>query len=430
MNRYFEKHAFCEQQIAEKPLPDLGLSVVVPCHNETNLLKTFESLAACTLPKCKTEIITVINAAENASEEIKQQNLFTEIETERWILRNESPSLRYFAIVKNDLPEKDAGVGLARKIGMDEAARRFIETGNKNGIIACLDADCTVESNYLTALENHFLLNPAASGCSVYFEHPLDGNEFSSQVYEGIQHYELFLRYYNCGLRFSGFPFAFHTIGSSMAVRANIYMQQGGMNKRKAGEDFYFLSKIFPLGGFTELNETTVFTSPRPSLRVPFGTGKAITQWLENANEKNLTYHPKTFTDLGDFFAIVQHLFDMPYEEYKSKLNSLSPALSTFLSENDFENKLNEINENVSSREQFVNRFYRWFNNFMVLKFTHFARDNFYEKTPLEKNAKELLNLAGIDTGNISGARELLLIYRELERNNKAALLFSNTALV
>lgn len=422
MNSYLEKQAFCEKQITEHPLPGLGMVIVIPCHNEPHLLKTMNALAACTLPKCKVEVIVVINAAENSSEEIIKVNTFTEIELERWIIKNERAPLRYFYITNNALPAKDAGVGLARKIGMDEAVRRFDTVENENGVIVCLDADCTVETNYLTALENHFLLHSAATGCSVYFEHPLEGDEFAPEVYEGIVCYELFLRYYNCALRFSGYPFAWHTIGSSMAVRTKIYQQQGGMNKRKAGEDFYFLTKLFPLGGFTELNNTTVFPSPRPSERVPFGTGKAINKWLEEKINNLPTYHPKTFTDLAELVQLVPELYAIPADTILQKTQGLAPALLAFLADNDFKNKLKEINGNVKSKKQFINRFYRWFGNFMVLKFVHFARDNYYGQQSIEAAAKVLLEAAGIEFSETITAKELLLLYRELERNNKATL--------
>jgi hypothetical protein len=420
MNSYLQKHAFCEKLITEAPLPGLGMVIVIPCHSEPHLLKTLNALAVCTLPKCNVEVIVVINASENSSKEIIKENTFTEVELERWIIKNESAALRYFYISNNALPAKDAGVGLARKIGMDEAVRRFDTVENENGIIVCLDADCTVESNYLTALENHFLLHPATPGCSVYFEHPLEGTDFTPQVYEGIIRYELFLRYYNCGLRFSGYPFAWHTIGSSMAVRTKIYQQQGGMNKRKAGEDFYFLTKLFPLGGFTELNDTTVFPSPRPSDRVPFGTGKAINKWLEEGTNNLPTYHPKTFTDLAELVQLVPELYAAVAEAISLKSSSFSPALLAFLAGNDFENKLNEINTNVKSKEQFINRFYRWFGNFMVLKFVHFARDNYYGQQSIEAAARALLETAGIEFNETITAKELLLLYREVERNNKA----------
>ncbi len=422
MNHYLNKHSFCEKEITEAPLPGLGLVIVIPCFNEPHLLKILDSLAACRLPKCNTEVIVVINSAENSEEKIQKENRITEVELERWIINNESAELRYFFISKNELPAKDAGVGLARKIGMDEAVRRFEEAGNENCVIVCLDADCTVDRTYLTALENHFLLNPDTTGCSIYFEHPLEGNDFTPQVYEGIIRYELFLRYYNCGLRFSGFPFAYHTIGSSMAVRTKTYQQQGGMNKRKAGEDFYFLSKIFPLGGFTELNDTVVFPSPRPSARVPFGTGKAINKWLEDGTETLMTYHPKTFTDLAELVELVPELYTLSVEAAQQKIQGLSPALLTFLKSNDCESKLAEIKSNVRSEEQFINRFYRWFTNFMVLKFVHYARDNFYEQIEIEIAAKALLETAGIEVSETVSARELLLTYREMERNNKAVL--------
>ena len=71
-----------------------------------------------------------------------------------------------------------------------------------------------------------------------------------------------------------------------MAVRPEAYMKQGGMNRRKAGEDFYFLNKIMSLGGFGECAETTIYPSPRTSKRVPFGTGQAV---LRNVETKTYT---------------------------------------------------------------------------------------------------------------------------------------------
>jgi hypothetical protein len=86
---YLAKHAFCEKQITGVPLPDVGLVIVIPCHNEPHLLKTLNALATCTLPKCKVEIIVVINAAENCSDEILKENTFTEVELERWIIKKQ-----------------------------------------------------------------------------------------------------------------------------------------------------------------------------------------------------------------------------------------------------------------------------------------------------------------------------------------------------
>ena len=79
-------------------------------------------------------------------------------------------------------------MGLARKILMDEAVRRFDAAGNPKGIIASLDADVVVDANYLEALSAHFEASDA-DGCSIYFEHPLGPGETSGEQSTG---YEVF----------------------------------------------------------------------------------------------------------------------------------------------------------------------------------------------------------------------------------------------
>ena len=273
---------------------DTGIIVVIPCFNEKEITRTLDSLNKCQTPACKVEIIIVVNQSEIIPEEIKNQNELSVSEIGAWTEVNES-FFNVYTLFEQALPKKHAGVGLARKIGMDEAVMRF-ESINKDGVIVCLDADCTVEENYFTEIENHFNKYPKTPGCSIKYAHPLKGNDFDDYHYEGILNYELFLRYYNLALKHCGVPYAFHTVGSSMAVKSSAYQKQGGMNKRKAGEDFYFLQKIIELGHFTELNSTTVYPSPRTSDRVPFGTGKAINDFLNQENkEAYLTYSFDSF---------------------------------------------------------------------------------------------------------------------------------------
>ncbi|HKQ37750.1 MAG TPA: glycosyltransferase, partial [Verrucomicrobiae bacterium] len=220
IDAYFDRFGFCERQIEQPPPEGLGIVLVVPCYDEPDLVGAVKSLRACGRPHCETEVIVVINSAVDAPEDVKERN------------RKSAEQARPYAHVIHcpDLPPKHAGVGLARKIGMDEALRRF----NGEGIIVNFDADCRCDPNYLQAIEEHFLAHPETPGCSIYFEHPRGAADL----------YELHLRYYVHGLRYARHPYAFHTIGSCMAVRSRVYMEQGGMNKRKAGEDFYFLQKV------------------------------------------------------------------------------------------------------------------------------------------------------------------------------------------
>lgn len=271
---YFQRFGFCGRQIAEPPPPNLGMVILVPCFDERDIVGALESLRACERPRCSVEVIVVVNSAADAPAEVKERN------------RKSAEQAREYAHVIHfpDLPRKHAGVGLARKIGMDEALRRLTD-----GIIVNFDADCRCDLNYLKAIEDRFQKHPETPGCSIYFEHPPGPADL----------YELHLRYYVQALRYAGHPYAFHTIGSCMAVRSQVYMEQGGMNRRQAGEDFYFLQKVIALGNYTDLLTTRVIPSARESNRVPFGTGKAVGDQLRG--KPPLTYPFEAFEDLKRF---------------------------------------------------------------------------------------------------------------------------------
>ncbi len=369
---YFQRFGFCERQVSQAPPADLGMVVVVPCFDEPDLIGALESLRACEQPARPVEIIVVVNSSLHAPNDVKARN------------RAAAEQARAFAhvIEMPDLPPKHAGVGLARKIVMDEALRRFADVGTLwDAVIVNFDADCRCERNYLKAIETHFAAHPQTPGCSIYFEHPPGPADL----------YELHLRYYVQALRYARHPYAFHTVGSCMAVRARVYMEQGGMNKRKAGEDFYFLQKVIALGNYTDLLATRVVPSPRASDRVPFGTGKAVADQLRG--KPALTYPFEAFEDLKKFFEDVAH----PPE-----------AMDSFLTSLGFERKLREFRENTASAAAFQDRFFRWFNGFTAMKYIHFARDHFYGARPVADEARKLTNFAT--------EKDLLNAYRHLQR--------------
>ena len=389
---YLARYAWHEKLIQTVPDKNLGLVVVIPCYNEINIITSLLSISYCNLSQLSVEVIVIINDAEDTSDEIKKQNQKTYDKALEWQGEQSNSQLQFHIHYCSNLRKQHAGVGLARKIGMDEAVHRFEAVDNhKNGIIVCFDADSLCEKNYLSAIEKHFENNPKTPACSIHFEHPLKG-EYDDKVYTGIIKYELFLRYYIDALRFANFPHAYQTIGSSMAVRSSVYQKQGGMNRRKAGEDFYFLHKIIPLGNFTEINTTKVIPSPRPSDRVPFGTGRAINQWLETEGDEYKTYHPQTFIDLKIFTQQVDKLYVIDENDIDSFLDKLPNSISSFLKNQDFNTNLIEVKKNCgNSLAAFRVRFFKWFNGFKILKFTHYARDNYYAEIPVEEACEWLL---------------------------------------
>ncbi|MFK7903524.1 MAG: glycosyltransferase family 2 protein [Chitinophagales bacterium] len=402
-----------------KPVNDLGIIVVIPCFNETQLIRSLQSLANCHPPKNKVEVIVIINNSNKTPIDIQKQNLQTFYIAQKWAMEQDLQWIQFLIRHHAQLPSKHAGVGLARKIGMDEAVQRFKSIGNPKGIISCFDADSQCDRNYFEALEAHFLQNPKTQACSIHFEHPIEGNEFSGEVYQAIVQYELHLRYYIEAQKWAGFPLAFQTIGSSMAVRADAYQKQGGMNRRKAGEDFYFLHKFTPLGYFSELNTTKVIPSPRISDRVPFGTGKAIADILQQSDSSPIyqTYHPQSFVDLKTFFLLLADYYQSDLESIPELIKTLPEPIFHFLLQINFEEKLKEIRGNTRNFESFKIRFFNWFNAFMVMKFVHFARDHHYPNIAVEVAAKKLLTKLEPPI-EAKDATHLLLVYRKMSLAN------------
>ncbi|MBM3835610.1 MAG: glycosyltransferase [Verrucomicrobia bacterium] len=412
IDAYFQRFGFCERQIQTPPRSDLGIVVVIPCFNEPDLIGSLGSLWECERPACSVEVIVVINAASNSPREIHLQNQNTFTEASEWIAQHQDSRFAYHLLRLSKLPDRQAGAGLARKIGMDEALRRLSDVNCPEGIIVCYDADCRCDSNYLSGIERHFRQHLRSPACSICFEHPLSG-PFDQKVYEAIAAYELHLRYYVQALRYSGFPYAYQTIGSCMAVRAEAYRKQGGMNKRQAGEDFYFLHKVIPLGGFTELTGTKVIPSPRPSDRVPFGTGKAVRDFL--ADGRITTYPLSAFLDLKRWFDRISSFYRETDLTSSRVFDGLPETVRTFWSSDRFAEIIQEIQENTSTDAAFRKRLFHWLNAFTVMKFIHHARDHFYGDGVIEREPGRLLELL---IGQTSGTSlvEILQTYRQLDR--------------
>lgn len=417
MATYLEKLALFPKLIEAPPDKDLNIIVVIPCYDEPDLMASLNSLFECVLPSCQVEVIVVVNDSEIENEETKLRNQKTFDTANDWKKQYNSKWISFHFLYKNNLPKKIAGVGTARKIGMDEAVRRFESIGNSKGIICCFDADSLCEPNYFQAVHDYFLKNEKAKACGIYFEHPLEGDEFSPEIYDAIIDYELHLRYYVHAQRWAGFPFAFQTIGSSMAVRCDAYQQQGGMNKRKAGEDFYFIHKFIPLGNFADITDTKVIPSPRQSHRVPFGTGRAVNEILDSS-DTYLTYHPQIFDDLRPWSLAIDSLFSMKKEDVYQLLEKIPKSISSFLLKIDFPTKLLEIQSNTTNPTTFVQRYYRWFNAFLMMKYVHFARDNFYPNIPVEKAAKWLLEKKMGKNFSEKNKKEMLEEFRRWDKSN------------
>ncbi len=403
MSIYLDRYAYPPLSIHALSSSNTGLIIVIPVFNEKHTVTSLNSLIESDLPDANTEVLIVINQSINCEAAITKQNNGTLHEIEHWIKSNVKDRIQFY-VAKIDLPKKHAGVGLARKAGMDEAVRRFEEIDNDKGVILCYDADCTCSSNYIKEVYSAFK-SKELKGASINFQHLYNG--LSPKELDGIIQYELHLRYYVNGLRKAGYPYAFHTIGSSMAVRTDIYKKAGGMNKRKAGEDFHFLHKIIPYGNYDEITSATVYPSPRVSDRVPFGTGKAMDEWLKKNENYLYSYHPQIFKEIAQLLQIVPKFYKK--SSLKEVTRNLSEGVRAYLNKEDFESVCKDITRQSNNLPTFIHRWYNWLNGLKVLHLVHFLRDNYYPSIIISEAASQLIK------SDVSNPSELLTVYQKMD---------------
>jgi hypothetical protein len=373
---------------------DFAGAVVIPAlAEEENLFATLASLAAnppgllaCFL------VLVVVNHREDASLADKENNRRT---LQR--LAAGPPGLAGLRLAWVDaaspgleLPVKGGGVGLARKIGLYLALSRLDHAAG-DPLLICLDADTLVEPSYLPALAGHFR-ETTAGGATVPFRHR-PGR--SPEEQRAIVCYELFLRHYVLGLRAAGSPYAFHTVGSAMACTAAAYVRSGGMNTRTAGEDFYFLQHLSRTDGIAPVQGTRVHPSPRPSHRVPFGTGRAVSRRLAGDAGAITFYRPECFDILGSWLEQIATSLDSDGSEIVREAAGISPHLAHYLELARFAEAWAGLRRNHRSPERLLRAFHGWFDGLRTMKLIHSLSDRQFPRCGPERAVTGLLQRAG-----------------------------------
>lgn len=274
------------------------------------------------------------------------------------------------------LPRKQ-GVGLARKIGCDLAARIYQMGYLSSEWLHLTDADAQLPENY-------FALLPAQGySAAVYqFQHIMADGAPSppspEPAYFATLWYELALRYYILGLAWAGSPYAWPTIGSALAVQVIAYCQARGMPKKAAGEDFYLLNKLSKLGAIYHANEQTVRIEARLSARVPFGTGPSVHKILalEQPATQYRYYHPQTFVGLKAWLDLIPQLWAKRHQG-EALLASLPEPVRAGLYSLKVGDLLTHLQTQTHNAEAGQRAAHHWFDAFRTLKLIHFLQKHF-----------------------------------------------------
>lgn len=275
------------------------------------------------------------------------------------------------------IPPKQ-GVGLARKIGADIACKVISKKALTSNWIYSTDADAHLPHNYFSL--NHNKKIKDCTSCIFEFTHTKN----DSTVSHATQLYEQALKYYRCGLSWAKSPYAFHTLGSTLAFTLEAYCKVRGFPKKSAGEDFYLLNKLAKVGGIYFDPDIVISLESRISERIPFGTGPAVKRIIEesHANINFSYYNPKIFALLKQWLYWVTHDFavnwcqkDANDETWLSQAqNSLCPEIIEAIDSIQFNSFIVHASAQCKTSKMFISHFHKWFDAFKTMKFIHFLQ--------------------------------------------------------
>ncbi len=373
VQRYLDKRAVQGPWLlAGEARADFAGAVVIPALAEgDSLFATLQSLAVNSPQElARFLIVVVVNHGEGVTAAERLQNGLDLVRLVDLADRSElclawvdasSPGL--------EVPAKQAGVGFARKLGMDLALLRL--NWADDPLLVCLDADTLVDTNYLQAIVTHFRQSPLGAAVLPFRHQP--GSDAAQQA--AIDRYELFLRSYVYGLRLAGSPYAFNSVGSAIACRASAYVRCGGMNGRKAGEDFYFLQKLAKTDGVDLLSGTTVCPESRVSGRVPFGTGRSMGRLLDGDEQAVLFYPLKVFRVLAGWLDAVEQEPSADAEQHLKNAEKISPKLADYLEQAGWRTAWPRLQSTHKTEGRRLQAFHAWFDGFRTMRLIHLLCD-------------------------------------------------------
>ena len=425
IDKYLKKYAVSPMRpLLAASVAGVDQAVVIPALAESSsLFRTLSCIAANPSGELRrTLVVCVVNnhrPTVAAEEEIRDNQVTLTILKELMVGRK--PSVAGPAVLKGDLeriagsglrlgcidassadaeiPDRDGGVGTARKIGMDAALAVLNGRGPGGGVICCLDADTLVMENYLAAVYAHFSMTDDPAAVAGYaHQKPAD-----PRLLAAICCYEIFLRAYVMGLSFAGSPYAFHAIGSTMSCTAQAYAAVRGMNRRTAAEDFHFLDKLAKLRKIGHIGTTTVFPSSRPSDRVPFGTGQRMLRFMNGGMDEYRLYDSQIFAILREWLSGMEADPDRGSEAILAAARKIHPGLKAYLDLSRFAIDWPVIRRNCPDAEHLRRQFHVWFDGLKTLRLVHHLSRSAFPPVPMFEGLKGLLDRMGQAIPSIAG---------------------------
>jgi len=393
VSKYLARYAEPESFAAEELPGEFAHTLIVPAYGEGQSL--FDTLGSVPRgPAGDTLVVVVLNAREDAPPEKHEVNAearrrLHETSSETREIRSPHPVsiLTYpngrVVLIDRALPghflPEGQGVGLARKIGNDLGLRLHAAGRLTTPWLHNTDADALLPNDYF----DQTLSIPAEGNAAAlyFFEHAFGEDETLALA---ARLYEISLRYYTLGLAWAGSPYAYQAMGSCLAVRPDAYAEVRGFPRKNAAEDFYILDKLAKVGSISRLAGRPVILEGRLSDRVPFGTGKALSDLStkRRALAEFRLFHPLVFAHVAAWLRVLSAtaLASGRIESALEQLPRDTPFFRADLLIESLERMgafpvMREAIERSGDAASMLRAFHTWFDAFRTLKLIHALRD-------------------------------------------------------
>ncbi len=415
ITRYLNKRALLERWPLRGAVPDgVRQAVVIPALAEhPGLFDTLSDLDAGPPDwRARTLVVVVVNNRPPA------QAAPETIENNRVTLNRlrDTPGVAWIDAASPgcELPPKE-GVGLARKLGLDAALRELHFRGRVDAPLICLDADTRTAPDYLESIAAFFTARRRWAAV-VDYAHPLEG---APAQRDAIMAYECYLRCHELALAWAGSPYAFCALGSAIACTARAYAAVSGMNRRLAGEDFYFLQQLAKTGSIERITTTTVRPAARVSARTPFGTGPRMAQSGNGETTQCLVHHPRAYAVLRAWLRIAARHVAASAGTLLDAASEVDAALAAFLERDRFAALWEKLQVQERHAARLLPQFHAWFDGLRSIRLLHYLRDHGYPDQDLTEALPEYLTLRMFPAPprKPDGRRELLRHLRECCRH-------------
>ena len=407
VSQYLSRHAEPEAAASGGIEGSFGHVLVIPAYGEGQSL--FDTLGSAPKgPRGDTLIVVVFNARADSPERVHEANrasrarLHEAAKSSREIGGSPPVSALAYpygtvAVIDRALPRhflpEGQGVGLARKIGNDLALALHAAGRIASPWIHNTDADTLLANDYFDQTEPIAADGNAAA--LYFFEHRFSDDEGLALA---ARLYEISLRYYTLGLAWARSPYAYEAMGSCIAIRPEAYAAVRGFPRKNAAEDFYVLDKLAKVGSIARLAGTPLLLEGRLSDRVPFGTGKALSDLV--SKKKALSgfqlYHPAVFGHLAAWLRLLDAVADAGgrMEAALEELPRGSPFFKTELLLASLEKMgafpaMREAIARSADAATMRRHFHTWFDAFRTLKLVHALRDGGLPSIPWRQAVAE-----------------------------------------